>query len=56
MLVVLQLTSSQVEAINYEHIFTITTVQRNFNDAVSWCRSNYNSSLAVVNDSDTQMA
>src|SRR6218665_939008 len=59
--VALQITSSQVEANSYERRFTISTVENNFNDSLSWCRmdnnnNNNNSSLAVVNDSDTQMA
>ena len=59
MLVALLLTSSQVEANSYEPYFTIANVPKTFNDALSWCETddtNFNSSLAVVDDTNTQMA
>lgn len=55
-LVVLQLVSSDLEGNIGEYYFTIPNVTGNFDYDVSWCSTNNNSTLVVVDDSLTQMA
>lgn len=56
MLQVVQAVSAHLEGSIEEFHFTIPDIKGNFSDSVSWCETNNNSTLAVVNDSSTQMA
>lgn len=55
-IVVIQLVSSDLEIYIDEYFFTIPDVSESFADAVNTCKTKNNSTLAVVNDSFTQLA
>ena|SRR6218665_535075 len=54
-LIVTQPVSSLLEGNIGEYYFTIPAVNGNFCDDVPWCKTNNNSTLAVVNYSSTQL-